>query len=399
MKVTHFSTSLNGGAGKAVLRLHEGLLTEAISSSVLSLNEYPATEGIHTYASLLSNKDLFLSEQKNLLFKVQKFVNKSGISIQSTYFSLANTAYKNVPNLPIVKEADILHLHWISNFLDLKSFMKKTNQPIVWTLHDMNPFTAGHHYLPTAEELQQNKKTLDKLAQAKIAFFKNKSINYVYTSQYMGDLLKNSEFGQQFSSFHIPLGLDTSVFAPRDPNFCKSILGIPQDKKVVLMVGDDLKVERKGFAYIKDCIPHLTYPKKEVVFCVLGNCNLSAFPKDFPIQHLGFFKDELLMSMVYSCADVFVTTATQEAFGQTTIEALCCGKPVIGFPVGVIPEAIESGKNGLICHAYNAASVANAITEALTKEWDNQSIRANAVKKYSLEVQAKAYAQLYKKII
>ncbi len=398
MKVTHISTSLNGGAGKAVIRLHEGLAKESVESAVLSLNDYPSTKGIHTYASLLSNKDLFIAEQKNLLFKIKKVLNKRNIDIQSTYFSLPTTAYKNIPDLSVVKDANILHLHWISNFIDLKSFMKRTNQPIVWTLHDMNPFSAGYHYLPTEKELTKNKSVLDQLTNQKLDIFKNKNIHYVYTSKYMGNLLEKSAIGTHFSGHHIPLGLDTTVFSPRDVRFCKSILGIPTDKKVVLIVGDDLKSARKGMSYIKDCIAHIKYPQKDLLFCVLGHCDLAIFPEGFPIQHLGYFKDELMMSMAYSCADVFVTTATQEAFGQTTIEALCCGKPVIGFPVGIIPEAIQSDVNGYICETYEAELVAENIDKALNKDWDATNIRTEAIQKYNLEAQATAYAALYKQL-
>lgn len=398
MKVTHVSTSLNGGAGKAVIRLHEGLSNSAITSKVLSFNDYPSQPEVYNYTSLLSNKELFISEQKSLLFKVQKSLNKAKISISSTYFSLPNTSFKNVPSFSIIKEADILHLHWVANFIDLKSFLRKTSQPIVWTLHDMNPFSAGYHYKPTEAEIRANQAILDKLERQKLSYYQGKNIQFVYTSKHMGKLLANSKIGKAFQSHHIPLGLDTNTFSPKDTNFCKSVLGIPSNKKVVLVVGDDLKVIRKGFKFIKDCIPNLKYPKEDLIFCVLGNCDLSNFPKDFPILHLGYFNDELLMSIAYSAADIFITTAIQEAFGQTTIEALCCGKPVIGFPVGIIPEAIVPKQNGLLCHTYTGKALAKCLDQALQIEWNNGWIRENAIERYNLKSYAEAHANLYKTI-
>ena len=43
---------------------------------------------------------------------------------------------------------DILQLHWVSTFVDYREFFSRISRklPIVWTLHDMNPFTGGCHY-------------------------------------------------------------------------------------------------------------------------------------------------------------------------------------------------------------------------------------------------------------
>ena len=54
----------------------------------------------------------------------------------------------DIANHLLVKEADIIHLHWINQgFFSLKpSVLFKLNKPIVWTFHDMWAFTGGCHY-------------------------------------------------------------------------------------------------------------------------------------------------------------------------------------------------------------------------------------------------------------
>ena len=47
------------------------------------------------------------------------------------------------------KDADVINLHWVADFLDYKSFFEKNIKPVIWTLHDMNPFTGGEHYVET----------------------------------------------------------------------------------------------------------------------------------------------------------------------------------------------------------------------------------------------------------
>src|SRR6202012_3438780 len=63
-------------------------------------------------------------------------------------FSTANAGV-SIKNEPLVKEADIIHLHWTnSGFLSIKDLKEllMLGKPIVWTLHDMWAFTGGCHY-------------------------------------------------------------------------------------------------------------------------------------------------------------------------------------------------------------------------------------------------------------
>ena len=41
---------------------------------------------------------------------------------------------------------DIIHLHFVAAHYVDYSFFAKAKKPVIWTLHDMNPFTGGCHY-------------------------------------------------------------------------------------------------------------------------------------------------------------------------------------------------------------------------------------------------------------
>lgn len=40
-----------------------------------------------------------------------------------------------------------------------------------------------------------------------------------------------------------------------------------------------------------------------------------------------------------------------EPFGIVMAEALACGTPVLGFPLGAVPEVVKNGVNGFLCHS------------------------------------------------
>ena len=53
------------------------------------------------------------------------------------------------------KNADIIHIHWLSDgFINLKS-ISKISKPIVWTMRDMWPFTGGSHYTMEFEKYEK----------------------------------------------------------------------------------------------------------------------------------------------------------------------------------------------------------------------------------------------------
>ena len=54
------------------------------------------------------------------------------------------------------------------------------------------------------------------------------------------------------------------------------------------------------------------------------------------------------LKFYYSAADVFVTLPWYEPFGITPLEAMACGKPVIGANVGGIKYSVEDGECGYL---------------------------------------------------
>jgi glycosyltransferase involved in cell wall biosynthesis len=119
------------------------------------------------------------------------------------------------------------------------------------------------------------------------------------------------------------------------------------------------------------------------------------------IKELGSISDERLMSIIYSAADVFVIPSLMDNLPNTVLEALMCGTPVIGFPVGGIPDMVQNGFNGLISHEVNSHSLFETIEIFLnTKDsYNSDEIRIDALSKYSTHIQAKKYLKLYKNIL
>jgi glycosyltransferase involved in cell wall biosynthesis len=122
-----------------------------------------------------------------------------------------------------------------------------------------------------------------------------------------------------------------------------------------------------------------------------------------PHRHLGRIKDDRVLSLAYSAADLYVIASLQESFGQTVTEAMACGTPVVGFASGGIVGMVRPGVTGLLAPTRDVGALREAVKAALSDP-DRlnemaQNCRRIAVAEYSLEVQAAAYKALYERLV
>jgi glycosyltransferase involved in cell wall biosynthesis len=77
--------------------------------------------------------------------------------------------------------------------------------------------------------------------------------------------------------------------------------------------------------------------------------------------HTGVTHESPLLLELFQGADVFVLPSRAECFGIVYAEAMACGLPVIGCPVGAVAELVVDGHNGLLVPAGQPAALADAL--------------------------------------
>lgn len=418
MNILLVNTYDRGGAANACFRLHEGLLRRGINSKVLvkkkeknCLNTLSITKNELKYGFLKRKakavkRILNIGEEQSLDAILLK---KRDPRLE--LFSLPLSEY-DITKTKVFQEADIVNLHWVSNFLDYESFFKNCNKPIVWTLHDMNPFSGGEHYRETYKGFDEKsikpvKRILSKREEAefrkiieykKKALYNVKKLHIVVLNDWMKKQVENNSIFKKYEITKIENGIDPTVFSPRDKIFSRELLNIPKDKKIVLFVADGLKRYRKGFEILRKAFVSLK--EKDLLLYVVGSDNLD-FNSSENVKYLGRINDERLMSIAYSAADLYVIPSLLDNLPNTIIESLLCGTPVIGFRTGGIGEMIEDGINGYLIEEIDAYALKGAIADFFNKvdRLDPIMIRERALKKYSLSRQVDAYVSLYKKIL
>lgn len=328
--------------------------------------------------------------------------------------SIANTG-TDLSEESLVKEADIIHLHWINQgFLSLKDIEKlvKLNKPIVWTMHDMWPCTGICHHARDCEKFQtrcescfflesKNKDLSTSVFDKKLSLYKNANIIFVGCSQWLANRAKKSYLLRGNTVLSIPNPIDTEVYHPIEQGMARELLGLPSEKKLVLFGALNVTDKRKGIDYLIEALNIIEMQDMElVVFGQVKDDIRGLFP--VPIHSMGYLSDESKIATLYNAVDMFITSSLEENLPNTIMESMACGTACVGFATGGIPEMIDHRVNGYIANYKDANDLANGIQWVLEHK-DRQVLSDACVKKvresYTEEVVAKRYMALYKELL
>lgn len=150
----------------------------------------------------------------------------------------------------------------------------------------------------------------------------------------------------------IPGAVDTGRFAPAgDPAGVRRQLGLPADRTILLTVRN--LVPRMGLIPFVHAVAMVRDTKPGILALVGGEGPLRGELEQLIQQHrlkdhvrlLGFVPEDDLPKYYQSADLVVMPTAELEGFGLVTVEALACGTPVVGTPVGATPEILRDRKS------------------------------------------------------
>lgn len=418
MRVIHLATQDDGGAGRACVRLHKALLEQGVESIVITQSKTTDLPSIRQVASNKIQKEiskvrfrLFLSQLPLSLYPNRI---KDVFSPDLPLFTLRNRKLISIVNH---LKPDIVHLHWIGGgFLNIKD-LESINAPILWSLHDANPYTGGCHVVPSSctgisthckfcpllkskhhfdisfWTFRQRAKTYSKL--------QNLTINGL--SKWITANAKDSVLLGSKPIINLPNPIDTRVYQPLNKDFARVALSITKAKKVISFgaIGGSL-LPRKGFSKLKTALESLSAEAK-------SQCELLVFGQSdgecidgMPTHYLGTLHDDNSLVLLYSASDIFITPSLSESFGQTALESLACGTPVVAFDIG--------GNGDMITHKINGylAQDANDLSKGI--EWilnlDSISIqkmsaeaRSSIESKFNSTDIAKTYIKTYKALV
>lgn len=413
MKVVLLNSSdTEGGAARAAYRLHKGLQGIGVSSQMLVKNKSSGDSNVISSSNSITNKfDKVISTLSNLPLRFYPERNPGIFSTEWLPDSLPAQVAKIEP--------DIINLHWVcGGYLQVES-VPKFNQPLVWTLHDMWPFTGGCHYSEDCDRYTQSCGSCPQLHshkesdlsrwvwRRKAKAWKSLNLCFVTPSQWLAKCARESFILKESRIEVIPNGLDTQKFKPINRHLAREILDLPQDKQLLLFGAMQGTGDRwKGFSLLQAAMQELTKSglRDQIELVVFGGSESSQQSDlGFKTHHLGRLNDDITLAIVYSAVDVMVVPSLYESFGQTASESLACGTPVVAFNATGLKDIVDPMENGYLAEPYKSEDLARGITWVLENKERHQKLRAKArekaEKEFTLDLQARRYLSVYNDIL
>lgn len=275
-------------------------------------------------------------------------------------------------------DPDIIHLHNLHGYyinIDLLfSCLKQLNKPVVWTLHDVWPFT-GHSAYCDAVGCSKWKNGCENCPQMKVypksyvdrskrnwerkrnIFCGVTNLTIVTPSKWLAELVEDS-FLNEYPVKVINNGIDTGKFHKVSTHL-RSDLRL-QRKKILLSVAtvwNDLK----GLSDFERLADLLGENYKIILVGGMTNSQEKELPES--ILHIRRTQDVNEMVELYNTADIYLNLTYCDTYPTVNLEAASCGTPVITYAVGGSTESAEMF-GGISVRRGDVEAIAHAVRES-----------------------------------
>ncbi len=411
MKILQINSHYDqGGAARIVACIHRQLLADGQESYVAYGRGQKAAEGTEGTCRFNTVPEVLLSAACSRFFGKNGWYNRLATRRLLAYIDQV--------------KPDVLHLHalhgYYLNFPMLFQYINGRGIPCVWTFHDCYAFTGNCGYFFDCEKWKTGcgdcpyrrnypasqwfDRSRELWRQKRELFTQGRKV-IVTPSRWLTEQARQSFFGS-YPCITIHNGIDTKqTFFPRDRRSCREKYGFGRDEKLVLGIAVGYRDERKGAKYIIQLARDLGNTARLILIgwnkendaMLVG----SDGKKAENILTIPNTADTQMLAEYYSLADVFVIPSLAENYATTTLEAMACGTPVVGFDVGGIPEQLAGGR-GIVVEAGNQAQFDAAVRSVLAGEaglMGRQALAAVIREENDTERMTREYERIYRELI
>jgi 1,2-diacylglycerol 3-alpha-glucosyltransferase len=298
----------------------------------------------------------------------------------------------------MVKEFDIIHAHtpfMVGGQALLMSRLGRT--PLVGTFHTMfmdqsaiREYTVGNPRM---------RKIILKYSWNYARFFYGRCDEVIAPSESVRSLLAGRGIGNVDV---VPNSVDLERFSPRASGAkVRSMLGIRRGERVLLYAGRvsrekklETMIEAAGLLRMDD-----------IRFVIVGSGPAYDYYRGM-VDRMGLthkfnfmgFVDNRELPRYYAAADAFCIPSKFETQGIAPIEAMACGKPVVGADYLALKELISNGKNGEKFRAGDPKACARKIRKVIYNI-ESYKTMLDTAKRYSVKATTDRLLEAYYKLL
>ncbi len=414
MKIAIVSTRQYGeGAANAAYSLFNALRKANIEATFI------VAEGKGGENIIVLSKNRLTKIKYKIAFVLERLyiwiTNK--FSIKNLFaVSCANTGL-DITRLKEIKEADIIHLHWINQgMLSINNIEKiiSMGKPVVITTHDLWYATAICHYTHECTNHKKECMNCPKLAnpgkndlahkiwQQKKNLYKE-NVTFVTLSPWTYTKIKESRLTSKNRTAIIANAVPREMPHNLNRNEERNKNNIEATDIAIAFCATKLNDPIKGADLLFKAISNSKI-KDRIILLLMGSIkNDKRFLEKIPCRYIyyGSVRDKEEQAKIYSMADITAVPSHYETFSLVTAEAMLCGTPVIAFDNSAPASLIHHKEDGYLANYPDCNDLKNGIEWIASNSDNNMRERAhtNIRNIVSPENVAEKHIQLYKELL
>jgi glycosyltransferase involved in cell wall biosynthesis len=315
----------------------------------------------------------------------------------------------------IIKDVDPDVVHFAHGFfapLVTRTYLHKISNPVIWTVHNVPPKEHKLDILTQVRPLHKLIETVYFLIAGIYGRLALKASNYEYlicVSEKTTGLVIDAGVSPKKIKI-IDEGVDTDVFKPKgDILLIKNKIGVQKHGPVFLTVGGI--IPHKGQDHLIKAVPGILKKFPDSLFLLVGQVRSEEYLQELQklVLELNVSDSVKIITDVesgideyYKASDIYVQPSLEEGFCLSILEAMACGKPVIGTKTGAIPKFISESKGGILIEPASSDQIYDAIVKIMDDGEEIQKMglksRDYVVENYSWDKTARDTLELYKSL-
>ena len=366
------------GADKVLLELIKGLDKQEFEAHVILPNKGVLVEALRQVGAQVSVLDYPILRRK--------YFNPKGIV---DYIRSYNFYAKQIALYAQEHSIDMVHNNTAA-VLEGIYLKRKLKLPLIWHVH----------------EIIVKPKAISDFINMLMGRYADKIVT---VSQAVANHIKQSPFIKDSQVKVIYNGVDNTVYYPMDASSIREKFDIAQDALVIGMIGRVNAIKGQN-DFIEAVEPLLEKNEQAVAFLTGGvfpgeEWRLEELDKRIAsssvvsqIHRIDYYDKT---SELYNMFDIFVLPSIKpDSLPTVVLEAMACGKPVVGYRHGGVCEMVKEGENGLLATPNKPAELSKAIQELADNTEKREQFGSASVQRqkefFSLESYIRNFSELYK---
>ena len=365
------------GADKVLLELIKGLDKDLFEAHVILPNDGVLVSALEAVGAKVSVLDYPILRRK--------YFNPKGIF---EYFRSYNRFSKEIAKYAQDNGISLLHNNTTA-VLEGIYVKRKLKLPLIWHVH----------------EIIVKPKAISDFINLLMGRYADKIVT---VSNAVANHVKQSRFVKEDQVRVIYNGVDNAVYYPMQAGAVREKFGIQQDSLVIGMIG---RVNAwKGQGDFLEAVTPILKANAQAVAFLAGSAfegeewrveeleaKIAASPVSSQIKRIDYYSQT---TELYNMFDIFVLPSTNpDPLPTVVLEAMACGKPVVGYRHGGVCEMVKEDENGLLATPNQPAKLSKVIQELVEDpEKRNRFGQASVERQrelFSLESYIKNFSELY----